>query len=81
MPYKKMNFTEPTEREKNLIFLINIKRYLRERKLYYENFKKNRIFEEIMQDAQFIRGKIETYEEILGKLDLFTLEDKIRKMV
>lgn len=81
MPYKKMEFREPTEREKNLIFLINIKRYLREKKLYYENLKKNRIFEEIMQDAQFIRGKIETYEEILDKLDLFTLEDKMRKMV
>lgn len=79
MAYKKMEFKDPTEGQKNLILLIRMKRYLREKKQYYESLKKDVLFQDLRKDSEYIRGRIETYEEILEKLDLFTLEDKMKK--
>ena len=79
MPVNAIDLDNATPKTQNLVFLIKAKRFIRMKKMGYQELKSNMIYKNVKADTKYLQGKIEVCEEILEFLDLFSFSDKIRR--
>ena len=79
MSVNTINLDNATPKTQNLVFLIKAKRFVRMKKIEYQELKSNMIYRNVKADTKYLQVKIEVCEEILEFLDLFSFSDKIRR--
>ena len=79
MSVNNINLDNTTPKTQNLVFLIKAKRFIRMKKMKYQELKSNMIYRNVKADTKYLQGKIEVCEEMLEFLDLFSFSDKIRR--
>ena len=67
------------QRDEIMIRFMSVKRFLMKKTKEFNQIKKNSLFSNLTKNSDYLRGKLDAYNEILEKFDMMTIEEKIRR--